>query len=682
MSDEGYILLQSLDMLHGKVLYRDMDAFVTPGIWFLHALLFRLVEPSVAASRALAFVQFLAVVWVAYRITRELAGRSAARASVALLGIFCVWAFPAWTFSFYSPFAIASALGGVERLLAWRRRRRPRDLYWAGLLLGSSIAFKQNYGTFALLGGALGLVPIRIEAGERTSAALRAALPDAARLAAGVAAVALPIAAYLAWHGALAAAFDALIVHPFEFGRRQDIPYLPLSQLWSGKALSRTEQLTYTAHAIYHTQLPFVWLRGLRVAERLHVLLYWTPPLVLLIGAALAWRPGRGRRPDAGLLILVLCAGMVFLGVFPRADFNHLINVFQPLLIVGVVVGQRLAASLPPPRPPLVRVAAWAAGALLLLYTCAAGFWYVHMLLDLSTAPDLARAGVLMREREAALIEHTARQVESRTERGEALLTVPDIAMINFLTDRPMPSRYYNLYDHHIAHDGGEEVVAGAEARGVRVALVRYDDFFSDRRGLREYAPKLAHYLLTRFDVELTIANERYLLLARRDVPRTPPAPSFLHDCRAARGRQQKRKHLLFDTLYQRFPRPRFGRTAETVCRVRVPPRSELVVGFGHRPARFARPESTLTMEIVAQADGQPQTIFSEVLPVAVRPRMSRPPYPERHVDLSGFADQTVSLVFRTALTGAARTAHSDLLGFASVWQNPRIETRPETAAR
>ena len=32
LTDEGYLLSQVVDMLAGKVLYRDMDAFVAPGI--------------------------------------------------------------------------------------------------------------------------------------------------------------------------------------------------------------------------------------------------------------------------------------------------------------------------------------------------------------------------------------------------------------------------------------------------------------------------------------------------------------------------------------------------------------------------------------------------------------------------------------------------------------------------
>ena len=73
LSDEGYLLMQSLDMLDGQVLYRDMDAFVAPGIWFLIAGLFSLVEPSVLASRALALACVLATYGLSFRIVARVA---------------------------------------------------------------------------------------------------------------------------------------------------------------------------------------------------------------------------------------------------------------------------------------------------------------------------------------------------------------------------------------------------------------------------------------------------------------------------------------------------------------------------------------------------------------------------------------------------------------------------------
>ena len=64
----------------------------------------------------------------------------------------------------------------------------------------------------------------------------------------------------------------------------------------------------------------------------------------------------------------------------------------------------------------------------------------------------------------------------------------------------------------------GVWVVEGAEARGVRYAVTRYDNFFSDRRGLLEYAPVLADYLETRFRRAVLGGNDDYVVLERRRV--------------------------------------------------------------------------------------------------------------------------------------------------------------------
>ena len=75
LSDEGFLLLQSLDMARGLVPYRDMDSFVAPGVWFLLAGLFKVVEPSVLATRMLALACYASTVWVGARIVDRLAGR-------------------------------------------------------------------------------------------------------------------------------------------------------------------------------------------------------------------------------------------------------------------------------------------------------------------------------------------------------------------------------------------------------------------------------------------------------------------------------------------------------------------------------------------------------------------------------------------------------------------------------
>lgn len=678
LSDEGYILLESLDMLDGKVLYRDMDAFVTPGVWFLHALIFSVFEPSVLVSRILAFSAYLILLWLAHRIVVGLASRTAAWCAVGILMVFTVWAFPAWTFSFYSPFSIVFALWGLERTLAWRVERQARDLLLAGFLVGLSIAFKQNYGIFALVGTLSGLLAIRLEAREGMAAALRGCVSDAVRLGAGVAGIALPLFAYFAYHAALGSAFDALVLHPFEFGERQGIPYLPLSELWQRYPLSTVDRLTYGASALSQARHPFFWWYEPRFLERVHVLLYWIPPLLFPAGAAIALRPLRSRRPiDGGLLALLFVSGFVFLGVFPRADFNHLLNVLQPLLIAGVVVVHRLAVLFPAPRPLALRVGAWIGGALLVLCTYAAGFWYVHMLGVLDTKVPSRRGGVLVAEPLAQLLGFQVDMIRSKTREGEALLTVPDLAMLNFLAERRMPSRYYNLYEHHISHDGGAGVVSGAEAHGVRLAVTRYNNFFSDRIGLRDYAPELARYLRNRFEIEFTVAIDQYIFLTRR-VTRLPERQtlSVLDHCDTTDEYQLVREHLFFESLYHNFDTKLFDGRVETACPVIVPEGAELAVSIGYREPLRARRGSSLKMEVAASTDRGTEPLLSEIFLLRRQRDWRSPAFPEYRIDLSRFANQEVVLSFRSLFSGEVRMNELDMIGFAAVWQDPRIELR------
>ncbi|MFP8874434.1 MAG: hypothetical protein VCB42_07875, partial [Myxococcota bacterium] len=103
LSDEGYMLQQSLDLLAGRVIYRDMDSFVAPGMWFLIAAVFKSFGPSIFASRMLILTAYLGLGLIGYRIVTPLAGRAYGLVTVASLLLFSVWAFPTWTFAFYSP---------------------------------------------------------------------------------------------------------------------------------------------------------------------------------------------------------------------------------------------------------------------------------------------------------------------------------------------------------------------------------------------------------------------------------------------------------------------------------------------------------------------------------------------------------------------------------------------------
>ena len=102
------------------------------------------------------------------------------------------------------------------------------------------------------------------------------------------------------------------------------------------------------------------------------------------------------------------------------------------------------------------------AGALLaLVYIATAAYWYVAQIATLNEPLHVRRGGVLVRPEQAESLHTLVTLVQGESAPGDTLLTVPDLSMLNFLSERSMPSPYYNLYQHHIGHDGGAGVVVG-----------------------------------------------------------------------------------------------------------------------------------------------------------------------------------------------------------------------------
>lgn len=683
LSDEGYLLLQSWDLGQGRVLYRDMDSFVAPGVWFLLAAAFAIFGPSVFVSRMVALAAFVALIVLTERLVSRHTSRATGLVCAGCMLLFSVWAFPAWTFAFYSPLAVLFALLGLDRLLAWYDRGSQAALVACGASLGLSIVFKQNYGVFALLGAVLGFAVMgldRLRGGGARPADLARGLGLAA---AGVLAAGLPVLVQLAASGALAAAWQSLVIHPFEFAGQHDIAVAPLSRAFGGEVFATpVERLTYLSFAQLNTP-PIAPLHAGRVVQRMHVLLYWWPLAIFVAGLALSLRPLQRRVLPVLFSVTAVCGG-VYLGLFPRADFNHLVNVYQAVIVAGAFTLHEAGARVAERSPRAARWLGVTVGIVIAAYCLVAASWFFSLRARLATPVGGPRGGVLIGQMDAENLEQMLGAVERNSEPGEPVLTVPDLAMLNFLTDRPMPSAYYNLYEHHIAFDGGRAVVEGAEEAGVSLAITRYDNFFSDRTGLLEYAPVLADYLLTRFDRVTLGGNDDYIVLLRRDVPlERLPSIDVLAHCEpgdAPPGAAVIRHHLLFSALYHASREGREIAPEGTVtrCNVRVPERGgRLTLEVGYRqPFKVSR-GATLHARVRLEEDGGARDIAAKSFRLVPRtgndPQL---PYRRLAIDLDPFAGREITLVFHTRLDGEVRVHPLDFKDFALVYRDVRLESR------
>ena len=686
ISDEGFLLLQAVDMLEGKVLYRDIEMFIAPGIWFLVAGLFQIVEPSVLASRIVAAVSYFAVALTIFALVRRSVGREAGTrygaVCVFVYAALAVWSFPHWTWAWYSPWSVLFALLALQVLLRWRDDRRAWRIVAVGALVGLTAIFKQNYGFFAGAGCGLGVLLFRIEAGERSFGIVRETALDAARMVAGVLAAIAPLLVYFGIHGALYSIYDRFFLYPLEFTDAANIPYLPLSALFDpGLFADRIQSTNYLAQLALSTPANTPGLPAPAIVHVLHAVLYWLPPLLLAAGVALGVRfEGRRAKLDGPLLASTVLSGWIFLGVFPRADYTHLVTVYQPLLVTGALVWHRAAQRLGDRRPLWTWAPISGGLALVGLYTLAAVAWLVYLVRSMTEPLPQPRGGVLVHKINAVGINQLVEVVRHHTDEGEPFFGLPDLAMINFLAERPVPGSQYQTYAHMIARDEGALTTEQLDAAGVRFVIARYDNVLSTEPRLSAYAPLLDDYLARHFEPTWMIQNDQYLLLQRRD-PREPVrATSALTDCRFAGGNTREssvREHLLFESLFQPLDPNAAEQRAETRCRVKVPEDAELVVQIGYKRPIQRQPGATLTAEITAiTLDGKYEIpLLRETLPVETMNVDGVRLPPEHRVDVSRIGGREVTLAFRTERKGRVRLSPFILETYGMFWQRAVFET-------
>ena len=489
MLDEGALVHIADRIASREVLYRDVATGVMPGSFYLHALLFLVFGRSLLVGRVFMILLFALASAGVFLTARSVSTRTVALAAAVSFLAFSVryWRVPG-----YSAEAIFLILLTLAAARAFLNSRRQRWLFLTGLGLGFTILFKQNYGTFASLGVAIGLA---------------AAAPHVRRgfrdVATAAVVAAIPIAVTAALFASAGAGKD---FWRFTVGVPLQIPHTVFTRSWP--PLWGEPDRRLLRDIVYY--LPFEelatdsreWLLG---HERLTLAIvrvtYYLPPLFLL-AAGVAWfrRRARRRRPSdatpgsaqnlaAGALYLGTSA-FLFLGVFPRVDTHHLFMALAPCF--------GLAAWLlgPEPRPFVRRSAVVVAGISLTLSVLSqvASITSVHPEEVRDAFLDHPRARVWVERWQAAQILRQLEQIEERVPEGEPIFVAPSSPMYYFLANRPNPSRYPLILPGALDE---EEVVRTLDLVPVRHALI--SDIAFESFPFQYVAPVVWNYLYRHF---------------------------------------------------------------------------------------------------------------------------------------------------------------------------------------
>jgi hypothetical protein len=276
LSDEGMLLHGAERLLQGQRLYVDFFEFHPPGVFLIVAGWFGITGTSMWSARLLAILAITGIACFTYLACRQ-ASRHAPSSALVAIG----WAVMSqgfwtqishhWFTTLFSMVAAWAALASIEKPQRWQWQPLV-----AGITAGAAAMVTPTRGALAMLAAATSFVGSRHQRAKLIVYALGSAL------------IPICILAYVIAQGALAAAFDDVIV--FSATRYASIQSVPF---------------------------------GYFVNDQSRPLKYLFP-LVALLTLVICIRDWRTALHDRSFRTCVAFGLAGFLGCFPRPDIAHI----------------------------------------------------------------------------------------------------------------------------------------------------------------------------------------------------------------------------------------------------------------------------------------------------------------------------------------------------------------------
>jgi len=300
LGDEGILLHGAERLLRGRRLYIDFFEILPPGGFVLMAAWFGITGISIWSARLLAILTITGIACFTYLACRQASKHTLPSALIAIgwavmsQGVWTQISYH-WFTTLFSMVAVWAALASVEKSRQWQW-----EPLIAGVAAGAAAMVTPTRGALAMLAAATSFVGSRRQRAELISYALGSAL------------IPICLLAYVIGQGALAAAFDDVIL--FTATRYASVASVPFAYVTD----DQSRPLKYL--------FPLV-------------------ALLTLITCARDWRTSLHDRLFRSCVAFGLAG---FIGCFPRPDMAHIAFATPLVCPLLTYCANRIFASWPP----------------------------------------------------------------------------------------------------------------------------------------------------------------------------------------------------------------------------------------------------------------------------------------------------------------------------------------------
>ncbi len=664
--EEGIVVHTAQRMLEGDRLYRDVVSHTGPLPYEFLALLFQIFGAKIAVARA-AVVLLQAVATATVFATARRAGLGAlAHATAAAVA--CAPALLIPLFSIYYYTTIAFYLGLIAVYAGLRARNSDGWAIAAGTLVAAIALCKQNTGVqFAIC--FIPAVALCAEPGTR--------LRRGGAVVLGGAAVALATLALFASRGDLEQLFFAQVQMPFAMASESTFrtPYI---NFWPPGRLDPVIRESWAMYlpSLYHMRYGlFVEIgRGVVVLTQL---LYALPFIAL---AATAVRGLFGRIHAAAWIHAAFLAAMTA-GLYPRADWGHLVVALPPALVQILLLFDSSASA--DARANVARRAIGGVLAGVLAISCAGVSVWLHEVAGPAAFGPQVPLKPVSRAYRGPALPRVISYLRNRVHPGEAIFVPRQEPLIYYATGTRNPTPFEGVLPG--LRDWEEPIILEA-LESVRFVVMSDIDqpiytYYSDE------LPAVWDYLERHFRVPIGYPTDDYnwIMVLARGPDRGATAVDLVaerdhaeHWVRDESGRisgaPTTPQRLAAKLLKRPLPVALGARGGGIDFEVDIPANAVFQAGVGYRGLvsvdhQYIHPPGT-TLEVSIRSDDDFETLASVRIDDRLRAGRSWTPL---EADLSAFAGRRVTL--RLEVKAERPPAPGDLSWFGS----PRIALDPES---